>query len=50
LPDRPNEPRVSFASVARLRDEVGFVPSIALEDGLREALEYWRGASLTQQV
>lgn len=42
LPDRPNEPAAVYANVARLRDEVGFAPSIPLERGLADALQYWR--------
>ncbi len=42
LPDRPNEPAASFPDVSRLRDEVGFRPSVSLDDGLAAALDYWR--------
>jgi nucleoside-diphosphate-sugar epimerase len=30
------------ASIVRLRDEVGFVPRFTLQDGLRDAVEWWR--------
>jgi nucleoside-diphosphate-sugar epimerase len=42
LPDRPNEPAASYADTQRLRSEVGFTPSISLERGLADALDYWR--------
>jgi nucleoside-diphosphate-sugar epimerase len=39
----PGDDRTSVvASVARLRDEVGFVPRLSLEQGLRDAVEWWR--------
>jgi nucleoside-diphosphate-sugar epimerase len=42
LPARPDEPAELVAEVRRLRDEVGWMPSRSLEDGLRETLEWWR--------
>ena len=42
LPDRPGDPADLSADVTRLRDEVGWAPTRALEDGLREAFEWWR--------
>jgi nucleoside-diphosphate-sugar epimerase len=36
-----DETRV-VAATARLRDEVGFTPRFGLEEGLREAVEWWR--------
>ena len=42
LPDRPGDPADLSADVARLRDEVGWAPTRALEDGLRETFEWWR--------
>jgi nucleoside-diphosphate-sugar epimerase len=41
LPDGGDETRV-VASTERLRDEVGFVSSFTLEEGLRDAVEWWR--------
>jgi nucleoside-diphosphate-sugar epimerase len=41
LPDRPNEPPRIVADITRLRDDVGFVPSRTLDQGLAEALDYW---------
>lgn len=36
LDDRPNDPPVLVADVTRLRQEVGFAPSLSLKEGLRE--------------
>jgi UDP-glucose 4-epimerase len=41
VPARDEPPRV-VADVERLRREVGFTPSIPLEDGLRAVVEDWR--------
>jgi nucleoside-diphosphate-sugar epimerase len=41
LPDGDDETSV-VASTKRLRDEVGFSPSFTLDDGLRDAVEWWR--------
>jgi nucleoside-diphosphate-sugar epimerase len=39
----PGDDRTSVvASVARLRNEVGFVPRLSLEEGLRDAVDWWR--------
>jgi nucleoside-diphosphate-sugar epimerase len=39
----PGDDRTSVvASVARLRNEVGFVPRLSLEVGLRDAVDWWR--------
>jgi nucleoside-diphosphate-sugar epimerase len=42
LPDRPGEPPRIVADITRLRDDVGFVPSLSLDQGLAEALDYWK--------
>ncbi len=41
LPDRPGEPPVLVADVARLRDEVGYQPRWALADGLAATVRWW---------
>ncbi|HST34325.1 MAG TPA: NAD(P)-dependent oxidoreductase [Solirubrobacteraceae bacterium] len=38
LPRRPGEPDLLVADVARLRDEVGFAPSVELERGIAETV------------
>lgn len=41
LPDRPDEPQLLLADVARLHDEVGFRPRWALADGLAATVRWW---------
>jgi len=41
LPDRPGEPAVLLADVARLRDEVGFRARWELADGIAETVRWW---------
>jgi nucleoside-diphosphate-sugar epimerase len=42
VPQRPGDPAVIEADVARLRDEVGWHPAVPLEQGIRETVEWWR--------
>jgi len=42
LPPRPGDPDELVAGVGRLRDEVGFVPSIGLRDGIEGTVAWWR--------
>lgn len=42
LPRREGEPDLLVADVARLREEVGFTPSVALEQGIAETVDAWR--------
>lgn len=44
LPDRPFDPPRVVASVDRLRHDVGFIPSVSLDEGLAAALDYWKEA------
>jgi nucleoside-diphosphate-sugar epimerase len=41
LPGRPDEPPALVADVRRLRDEVGWSPTLTLEQGIREVVEWW---------
>jgi nucleoside-diphosphate-sugar epimerase len=41
LPERPGEPPMLVADVARLRDEVGYRPRWALADGLAATVRWW---------
>jgi nucleoside-diphosphate-sugar epimerase len=45
LPMREDEPAAVVADVHRLRHEVGFVPSLDLEAGVRDAVGWWRRSS-----
>lgn len=38
----PNDPATVTATVARLRDEIGWTPSRTLREGLEETIEWWR--------
>jgi nucleoside-diphosphate-sugar epimerase len=42
VPQRPGDPEVIEADVTRLRDEVGWRPSVTLEDGIRETVGWWK--------
>ncbi|MCE9520815.1 MAG: NAD-dependent epimerase/dehydratase, partial [Alphaproteobacteria bacterium] len=42
IPDAMGEPATLVANVRRLAEEVRFVPSIPLEQGLADALDHWR--------
>jgi nucleoside-diphosphate-sugar epimerase len=42
LPNRPGEPPRIVADISRLRDEVEFTATRTLDQGLAEALDYWK--------
>jgi nucleoside-diphosphate-sugar epimerase len=42
LPDRPGDPPLLVADVARLRDEVGYRPRWGLDDGLAATTRWWQ--------
>jgi nucleoside-diphosphate-sugar epimerase len=42
LPDRPGEPQRLVADICRLKTELGFRPSVTLDRGLADVLDYWR--------
>jgi len=42
LPERSNEPGFRVAKIERLRDQVGFHPSIDFDQGIVDNLQYWR--------
>jgi len=42
LPTRLGDPERIVADIGRLQAEVGYVPTIALDDGLQSCLSYWR--------
>jgi nucleoside-diphosphate-sugar epimerase len=44
-PANPSEPDVLTVDVTRLRDEVGWTPSLTLEQGIAQTVDYWRGAA-----
>jgi nucleoside-diphosphate-sugar epimerase len=42
LPDRAGEPLVQVPELTRMQDELGFVPKIGLEQGLCDAISWWK--------
>ena len=48
FPPREGDPPQLVADVGRLRDEVGFVPSIGLRDGIGRTVAWWRDAPATR--
>ena len=44
LPQRPGDPPLLEADARRLLDEVGWRPGIALADGIRETVEWWKAS------
>jgi len=42
LPQRPGDPPVLEADVSRLVDEVGWRPSVPLEEGIERTVEWWK--------
>jgi nucleoside-diphosphate-sugar epimerase len=42
LPDRAAEPEEIVADVTRLRDEVGFAPTLTLTEGVADTVAWWR--------
>ncbi|HWH12733.1 MAG TPA: NAD(P)-dependent oxidoreductase [Solirubrobacteraceae bacterium] len=42
LPAREDDPPLLVADVRRLRDEVGFLPALALADGIAATVDWWR--------
>ncbi|HEY2141462.1 MAG TPA: NAD(P)-dependent oxidoreductase [Solirubrobacteraceae bacterium] len=47
VPDRPGDPPLLVADVARLNDEVGFRPRWTMSDGLADAVRWWQERDLT---
>jgi nucleoside-diphosphate-sugar epimerase len=42
VPTPPGEPSVLVADVRRLRDELGWVPRLSLEEGVMQTVDWWR--------
>ena len=46
-PKRPGEPDATFADITRIKRDLGWSPSVPIEDGVAELLkhiEYWQDA------
>lgn len=50
LPGRPDEPHTIIASVDRLGQEVGWHPSVGVEEGIRRTVDWWRERTNISQV
>jgi UDP-glucose 4-epimerase len=49
IPRRPGEPECTWADITRIRDELGWQPSVSFEDGVAtivKNIDYWRNAPL----
>ncbi len=47
IPERPGEPRCTFADISKIRTELDWNPQVSIEEGVRmvlENIEYWRQA------
>jgi UDP-glucose 4-epimerase len=47
IPKRPGEPDSTFADITRIREELGWMPEVSIENGVAEVLkniDYWRDA------
>jgi nucleoside-diphosphate-sugar epimerase len=49
VPSRDGDPPSLVADVRRLREELGWVPRIALDDGLRDTVASWRERLLAEE-
>jgi nucleoside-diphosphate-sugar epimerase len=49
IPRREGEPASLVADARRIREELGWAPRIALEDGLSETVAWWRERSLAEE-
>lgn len=47
LPMRPGDPHSLVAETERLNQEVGFSPTVALQDGIQRTIAYWIGQGST---
>jgi UDP-glucose 4-epimerase len=49
IPRRPGEPECTWADITRIREELGWQPSVSFEDGVAlivKNIDYWRNAPL----
>lgn len=47
IPKRPGEPDCTFADITKIKNEIGWIPKISVEEGVTEIvkhIEYWRNA------
>jgi len=44
---RPGEPDCTYADISKIKDELGWCPTVSIEDGIDkviESIDYWKGA------
>ena len=49
IPKRPGEPDCTYADISKIKEELGWYPSISIEDGIRMVLnniDYWKKAKV----
>ena len=49
IPDRPGEPRQTFADISKIKNKLGWEPKIKFEDGVKimiDNINYWKDALL----
>ncbi len=47
IPKRPGEPDCTFADITKIKNEIGWIPKVTVEEGVSEIvkhIEYWRNA------
>ena len=47
IPKRPGEPDCTFADITKIKNEIGWIPNVTVEEGVSEIvkhIEYWRNA------
>jgi len=47
IPKRPGEPDCTFADITKIKNEIGWIPKVSVEEGVSEIIkhiEYWRNA------
>ena len=49
IPKRPGEPDCTYADISKIKDDLGWMPSISIEEGVEKILEnidYWKEATI----
>jgi len=49
IPKRPGEPDCTYADISKIKDELGWAPTISIEEGIEKILEnidYWKEATV----
>ncbi len=52
IPDRPGEPRSTHADISRIRQALGWEPTVGFEEGVRvmlDNIEFWRDAPVWEE-